>query len=336
MSATSRLAVLAVLVVACGQKRESPGAGSAKPEAPEWTAHVALPVVDGYKAPAPPDEAVLVVTPTGIVFDGVAILQLTAGRPDPSEIDGGTFGVKLPRLTSFLAAYLTKHGIGALPLAFDKAVPYRTFFSVVYSAKQKETGLAHFALLAKTAHGALAEAPFTLPERAPSGIATPEPTRPGADLAKQVEDVRNAGRAVKVGDEKAKDNELSGAARPDDPPTATIRVSGDPPRPDRPVQLVVAIGKTDVILWSFSGLEGTINAPKLQVPLDGAAAPLRKALEEIVALRWSGKERNEHTILIMADGDTPMGRVEEIVGAARADAAGKPLFPDLTFSAGFE
>ena len=365
MIPTSRF-VLALLLVACGEKKAPPGSttstGSAQKTAaqPPWLAHVELPVVDGFKTPARDEGDVVVVAPNGIVVGGTAVVALTDGRADPSEREASGAGLKIPRLTNYLAQYqVAKHPPPTLPLAIDKRVPYRTFVEVVFSAKQKEAGFKQFTLLAKSTHGTLAEAPFALPDRGAVSVAEPGDMiatggrrRPGADLAKQIEDVRNAGSAVKVGEDKANDKELSSpkpkeksAKKPPRDDSGETYAYADvlvgesevaPADPDQPVKLVVAITKTEVILWSISGLEGTLTQPKLRVPLDGAAAPVRKALEDIVAHRWTGRERTEMSIIIMAEGDTPMQRVAEMVGAVRANTDGKPLFPDLTFSTGFE
>lgn len=348
-----KLAAFAWLLVACGETKAPPSAqapaGSARPVAPQPSPllRVDLPVVDGFTHPALEDAGSVVVTPTSIVVDGTAIVALTAGRAEPSELQ---HGLKIPRLSTYLAAYHAQHPQQSLlPLAIDKAVPYHTFVEVVVSAKQREAGFKRFTLLAKTAHGALAEAPFTLPDKPAASVADPDPPRrrPGADLNAQLEAVRAAGQAVKVGDAQAKDKELAASRedgptrpRPDDEAASVTHADllvgePDPSDPDRPVRLAVAIAKSEVLLWSFSGLEGTLARPKLTVPLDGAGAPLRAALEEIVARRWRGRQR-EQSILIMADGDTPMQRVAEIVAAVRATAGGEPLFPDLIFSSGFE
>jgi hypothetical protein len=361
---------LALLLVACGEKKAPPTssnvASAAKPEPrAEWFRHVDLPVVDGFKTPSTIEGGVVIVTPTSIVVDGTSIVGLTEGVADPSDREGGTLGVKIPRLTKFLAAYKEQHPLEVLPLAFDKSVPYRTFFEVVFSAKQRDAGFNTFVILAKTKQGTLAEAPFALPDMVRSSDddaaafadllggegAAPEPPgkrRPGADLGEQIAGIKKAGGTSKDGPAKAKDKEA--APKKAEPKVATRRdpdedgtaraemIAGSdvPAAPDGTVRLCVAITKTNVRLFSFSGLEGTLSRPKLDVPVDGAAAPLRGTLEGIVERRWSGKERTEQAILIMAEGAVPMQRVEEIIGAVRADAAGKPLFPEINFSSGFE
>ncbi len=363
-----------MLLVACGEKKAPPSAQAPSPNVasaakrdpkPEWFAHVDLPVVDGFKTPSTIERGVVIVTPTSIVVDGTSIVGLTDGVADPSDREGGALGVEIPRLTKFLAAYKEQHPLEVLPLAFDKSVPYRTFFEVVFSAKQRDANLKRFVILAKTKQGKLAEAPFALPERMKPAATSadedaaafadqltgegpppgpPGKRRPGADLGEQIEAAKNAGGTVKVGTAKAKDKEL--APQKAEPKVATRRLPddegaptvthGEMPGAEPPVRLCVTITKTKVTLWSFSGLEGTLSRPKLDVPVDGAVAPLRGTLDGIVARRWSGRERTEQDIVIMAEGTVPMQRVAEIVGAVRTDAGGKPLFPDIMFSAGFE
>ena len=89
-------------------------------------------------------------------------------------------------------------------------------------------------------------------------------------------------------------------------------------KPDeQPLQLTVSITKNRLILWSVSGLEGTLQEPKLTVgltpPVNASDPPsydynkLNGALVEIATRRWGGKPRpmNTYEILLQADGDIP-------------------------------
>ena len=95
------------------------------------------------------------------------------------------------------------------------------------------------------------------------------------------------------------------------------------------IKMVVAITKSKVLLWSLSGQEGTLDKPKLDVPLD-RIAELRKALVEIADRRWPGGTGKETAIVVMADGDVPVQTVAEVMAAA------KPVFPDVRLSSGFQ
>ncbi len=65
------------------------------------------------------------------------------------------------------------------------------------------------------------------------------------------------------------------------------------PADEPPLQLVVAVTKTGLQLFSLTGLEGTLQEPKLRLPAQtsGAAydyAKLTAAVKEIVDRRWPG------------------------------------------------
>lgn len=123
---------------------------------------------------------------------------------------------------------------------------------------------------------------------------------------------------------------------------------------DQPLKLVVSITRDRMILWSISGLEGSLNAPK-QVfqrtgrdgePCDGSymcesnacdavtqkcvpsrddPAPvfdyraLNNAMFEIANRRYAGKQRRPETYqaILMADGAIPYSTIVSVMGAMR-------------------
>jgi biopolymer transport protein TolR len=101
--------------------------------------------------------------------------------------------------------------------------------------------------------------------------------------------------------------------------TSASKPAVDPAeKPDeQPLQLMVSVTKNRIILWSVSGLEGTLEVPKatmaLVAPKNASDPPLyeyeklNKALIEIATRRWKGKLRPTATyeILLQADGDIP-------------------------------
>jgi biopolymer transport protein ExbD len=98
----------------------------------------------------------LIITPTGIVVEGKAIVSVRDGDVDPAEKEGGSLGVKIPRLTNFLAALhqqeqlkkkLDKTDLGELLVIADRTTPYRLLVEVMFSAKQKEAGYKRFRLI---------------------------------------------------------------------------------------------------------------------------------------------------------------------------------------------
>jgi len=103
-------------------------------------------------APLPERAWTLVITPTGIVVEGKAIVSVSNGDVDPSEKEGGSLGIKIPRLTNFLAALhqqdlaqQQKAGIDPskapapeLLIIADRVTPYRLLVETMFSAKAKE------------------------------------------------------------------------------------------------------------------------------------------------------------------------------------------------------
>ena len=112
-------------------------------------------------APMPEKAWVLVITPTGIVVEGKSIVSVNNGTVDPSEKEGGALGLKIPRLTNFLASLrqedlknLQRQGVDPakapppeLLIIADRTTPYRLLLEVMFSAKQKEAGYKHFRMI---------------------------------------------------------------------------------------------------------------------------------------------------------------------------------------------
>src|SRR6476620_7086148 len=112
-------------------------------------------------APLPEKAWTLVITPTGIVVEGKSIVSVNNGDVDASEKEGGSLGIKIPRLSNFLASLrqeeikqMQRTGIDPakapppeLLIIADRTTPYRLLSEVMFSAKQKEAGYKHFRLI---------------------------------------------------------------------------------------------------------------------------------------------------------------------------------------------
>ncbi|HSD89350.1 MAG TPA: biopolymer transporter ExbD [Kofleriaceae bacterium] len=112
-------------------------------------------------APLPEKAWTLVITPTGIVVEGKSIVSVNNGDVDPSEKEGGSLGIKIPRLSNFLASLRqeeirqlqrtgqdpSKAPPPELLIIADRTTPYRLLIEVMFSAKQKEAGYKHFRLI---------------------------------------------------------------------------------------------------------------------------------------------------------------------------------------------
>lgn len=131
--------------------------------------------------------------------------------------------------------------------------------------------------------------------------------------------------------------EKSSQASPSDP-------DKDPNQKD--LQLYVSVTKTRMIVWSLTGLEGTLAEPKSSIergPDVGKDFPipgfdyrkLNEALVEIASRRWKGKPRllPTYAITLQADPDIPYGTIIAAMDAMRCKmpAPDKPavtcLFP---------
>jgi len=112
-------------------------------------------------APLPQKSWTLVITPTAVVVEGKSIVSVANGDVDPAEKEGGSLGIKIPRLSSYLAALHneqikklindgkdpTKEPPPELLLIADRVTPYRLLIEVMFSAKAKEAGFKHFRLI---------------------------------------------------------------------------------------------------------------------------------------------------------------------------------------------
>jgi len=113
----------------------------------------------------PEGSSTVIITRTGIVVtagkEAKSIVSVTNGDVDPAEKEGGSLGVKIPRLTNFLAKLheeevkqQVKNGQdpskappAELLIIADRITPYRLLLEVMFSAKQKEAGYKHFRLI---------------------------------------------------------------------------------------------------------------------------------------------------------------------------------------------
>lgn len=115
----------------------------------------------------PEGASTLIITKTGIVVEGKSIVSVNNGDVDASEKEGGAQGIKIPRLTNFLAAlhaqeeqiHRSKPGYDPakasppeLLVIADRTTPYRLLLEVMFSAKQKEAGYKHFRLIVQKSY----------------------------------------------------------------------------------------------------------------------------------------------------------------------------------------
>lgn len=274
--------------VACTKEAPTPtpnhdGSGSKKPAPIEIGSSVALPEVarDGYE-PAVEGLAV-VITKTGIVVEGKAIVSIQNGAVDPSEKEGGTLGVLIPRLRAFTEQLVQQPSARGKPILIvaDRDTPYRTLLEVVYSMKQ--AGPRAFSIIARS-KGDIVALPLTERERTVEAASPPE---------------------------------SAGSAR----------------SADAPLGMFVSITRRGIQVWSVSGREGTIGAPRRTIELndparlDAAVGELRRELADVAAKHTAPEDRQ---IVIQAEMGTPLQVFAAVAGAAHAS------FPAITLSSGFE
>ena len=111
--------------------------------------------------------------------------------------------------------------------------------------------------------------------------------------------------------------------------------AGEPHPPGAPGPLGVAVSVTakQLALWSFSGEEGTLAKPELALAPD-RAADLRPALSAIEARHHLAD--TDRQIVVIADREISVQRLADLVAVLRADATGKPLFPEVVLSSSFQ
>jgi biopolymer transport protein ExbD len=112
---------------------------------------------------------------------------------------------------------------------------------------------------------------------------------------------------------------------------------------DPPVQLIVSLTERKLLLWSLSGLEGTLQKPRLELaarPDGGGAAlhqfdtaRLQSTLAALADARWAGgvPPDGQREIIVQGDRDTPFQTIVDVMVAAGARADGRELFPDVLF-----
>ncbi|MEZ4359380.1 MAG: biopolymer transporter ExbD [Kofleriaceae bacterium] len=107
--------------------------------------------------PLPEGAFTMIITKTGIVVDGEPVVAVKDGDVDASELEGGSLGIKIPKLTEFLGRLRAEEArtkpADALPsvpellVIADRTTPYSLIIKVLFSAKQKEAGYRRFRLI---------------------------------------------------------------------------------------------------------------------------------------------------------------------------------------------
>lgn len=112
--------------------------------------------------PLPADASTLIITKRSIVVSvngkAKSIVSVSNGDVSASDKEGGAQGIKIPKLTSFLANLRAQEDLlrkasgrpDAVPellVLADRTTPYKLLVEVMFSAKQKEAGYKRFRLI---------------------------------------------------------------------------------------------------------------------------------------------------------------------------------------------
>jgi len=144
-----RSVLVASLLLAACKDTDPPSAS--KPAAPKVepprTGPELPPLARTGTVDAPSAVPLLAATPQGITLDGKPVIALRDGTIDPADLEGGAGGRKISKLTAQLSTLAAGAPPSTLALALDPRLSYDLLVNLLFSAKQKEAGWKHFALL---------------------------------------------------------------------------------------------------------------------------------------------------------------------------------------------
>ncbi len=110
-------------------------------------------------------------------------------------------------------------------------------------------------------------------------------------------------------------------------------LSFDEEQPDAArVQLILSLTDKRLVLWSVSGLEGTLTDPVLSSDRDPANAhwfdlgKVSAKLAEIEERQWPGGEGAPHELLVQAHAELPYRVLAELLSEIQKTASGEPRF----------
>lgn len=104
-----------------------------------------------------------------------------------------------------------------------------------------------------------------------------------------------------------------------------------------PVHLIVVLTETKLLLWSVSGMEGTLTEPSLVVERDSSKsdeygfAKLSVKLSEIIERRWPENDRNpeDYELMLMPESTTPYRIIVEFMAATQKTPSGEHQFSTI-------
>lgn len=96
--------------------------------------------------------------------------------------------------------------------------------------------------------------------------------------------------------------------------------------------VMVSVLEREILIWSRSGLEGTLAKPKRSISIEHPQAlrELTATLDDIVQRWWL--PRDLRTVSLQADADVPVQTIAHVIGALRQTADGRVLFSSVALA----
>lgn len=96
--------------------------------------------------------------------------------------------------------------------------------------------------------------------------------------------------------------------------------------------VMVSVLERQILIWSRSGLEGTLAKPKRSIAFDHphALQQLTATLDDIVQRWWL--PRDLRTVSLQADESVPVQTIAHVLGALRQTADGRVLFSSVALA----
>jgi hypothetical protein len=96
--------------------------------------------------------------------------------------------------------------------------------------------------------------------------------------------------------------------------------------------IMVSVLERELLIWSRSGLEGTLAKPQRAIPFDhpNALGELASTLDDIVKRWWL--PRDHRVVSLQADASVPVQTIAHVIGALRETPDGRVLFPSVALA----
>lgn len=105
-----------------------------------------------------------------------------------------------------------------------------------------------------------------------------------------------------------------------------------PAEPDGMPGIMVSVLEREILIWSRSGLEGTLAKPRRAIPFSHphALRELTATLDDIVQRWWL--PRDPRVVSLQADPSVPVQTIAHVIGALRETTDGRVVFPTVALA----